>query len=82
MVNLGARDKRVLKMTICKGSDREDVQRIIAFAYRLINPCAAFTCKGQDHRVEILNVYQGVNLNQSAALFVLHILLLFPLYSH
>lgn len=68
MVNLGARDKRVLKMTICKGSDREDVQRIIAFAYRLINPCAAFTCKGQDHRVEILNVYQGSGLAEHKVL--------------
>lgn len=52
MVNLGARDKRVLKMTICKGSDSE---RIILFAYLLINPLAAIACKGQDHRVMILN---------------------------
>lgn len=49
MVNLAARDKRVLKMTICKRSDSEDVQRIIAFAYLLINPLAAFKCEGQDH---------------------------------
>lgn len=55
MVNLGARDKRVLKMTICKGSDSEDVQRIIAFAYLLINPLAVFMCKGQDHCVMVLN---------------------------
>lgn len=55
MVNSGGRDKRVLKMTICKGSDSEDVLRIIAFAYLLINPLAAFMCKGQDHCVVILN---------------------------
>lgn len=41
MVNSGARDKHVLKMTICTSSDSEDVQRIIAFAYLLINPLAA-----------------------------------------
>lgn len=42
MVNTAARDKHVLKMTICKSSDSEDVQRIIAFAYLLINqsPCS------------------------------------------
>lgn len=55
MVNSIARDKRVLKMTICKGSDSKDVQRIIAFAYLLINPLAAFMCKGQDHCVMSLN---------------------------
>lgn len=54
MVNLGARDKHVLKTTICKGSDSEDVQRIIVFPYLLINPLAAFMCKGQDHCVMIL----------------------------
>lgn len=54
MVNLGARDKHVLKMTICKGSDSEDVQQIIVFPYLLINPLAVFMCKGQDHSVMIL----------------------------
>lgn len=54
MVNLGARDKHVLKMTICKGSDSEDVQQIILFPYLLINALAAFMCKGQYHCVTIL----------------------------
>lgn len=57
MVNLGARDKHVLKMTICKGSDSEDVQRIIVFAYLLINPLATFMWKGQDHCVMVLNQF-------------------------
>lgn len=65
MVNSGARDKRVLKMTICKGSDSEDVQRIIAFAYLLINPFAGFVCKGQDHCVMISN-QSSVHLPETA----------------
>lgn len=53
MVNSGPKDKGVLKMTICKGSDSEDAQRIIAFAYLLINPLAQLMCKGQDHWVMV-----------------------------
>lgn len=42
-------------MTICKGSDSEDVQRIILFAYLLIDPLTPFMFKGQDRCVMILN---------------------------
>lgn len=49
MVNLGARDKHVLKTTICKSGDSEGVQRIIVFPYLPINPLGAFMFKGQDH---------------------------------
>lgn len=75
MVNSGSKDKRVLKMTICKKSDSEDVQRIIAFAYLLINPLVVFMCKGQDHCVMISN-QSGVRFPQTAVFFVLNILLL------
>lgn len=53
MVNSGFKDKHVLKMTICKRRDSGDVQRIIAFAYLLINSPVEFICKGQDHCVMI-----------------------------
>lgn len=54
MANLGPRDKHVLKMTICKGSDSEDVHRITVFPYLLINQLTAVMFKGQDHCVIIL----------------------------
>lgn len=76
MVNSGSKDKHVLKTTICKRRDSEDVQQIIAFAYLLINPLAVFMCKGQDHCVMILN-QPGVHLPQTAVFFVLNAPLVF-----